>query len=404
LFLYKYNESVHLSSALKGFIEHSFNVKRPFTINKKIVGLLGMAKRIIIAVTNDLVTDQRIGRVANTLVDDGYEVYLVGRLLPHSLPIVRPYKTKRFKLWFKKGPLFYVNYNLQLFFFLLLTPFDAVLSNDLDTLLASFMAAKLKRKQLVYDSHEYFTEVPELVGRKFQQNAWLFIEKMLLPRIDYAYTVSESIANEYHQKYGKTFHVIRNLPVLKGAPIVTKSNAIIYQGALNLGRGIELMIQTMVLLPELELWIAGGGDIEPALKQQVQELHLETRVKFLGRIPFSDLHAITLQARLGLTLEENLGKNYYYALPNKLFDYIQARIPVIVSNLPEMRKIIEDHGVGEVLMDRNPEILAALILKVLSDDVKITDLNNNLQQAARLLCWENEKIKVTHLFNKVFNS
>lgn len=404
MFLYKYNESVHLSSALKDFIEHSFNVKWPFTINKKIVGLLGMAKRIIIAVTNDLVTDQRVSRVANTLVDDGYEVYLVGRLLLHSLPIVRPYKIKRFKLWFNKGPLFYANYNLRLFFFLLLTPFEAVLSNDLDTLLASFMVAKLKRKQLVYDSHEYFTEVPELVGRKFQQNAWLFIEKILLPRIDFAYTVSDSIANEYYQKYGKPFSVIRNLPVLKVASSVTKSNAIIYQGSLNVGRGIELMIETMVLLPEMELWIVGGGDIETELKQQVLEFHLENRVKFIGRIPYSDLHALTLQARLGLSLEENLGKNYYFALPNKLFDYIQACIPVIVSDLPEMRKIIEDHGVGEILMDRNPDILAALILKVLSDDDKMTDLSNHLQQAARILCWENEKIKVTHLFNKVLNS
>jgi len=362
-----------------------------------------MAKRIIIAVTNDLVTDQRVGRVANTLVDDGYDVYLVGRLLPNSLPIVRPYKTKRFRLWFKKGPLFYANFNLRLFFFLLVNPFNVVLSNDLDTLLASYIAARLKRKQLVYDSHEYFTEVPELVGRKFQQNIWLSVEKILLPRIKYAYTVSDSIAIEYHQKYGAPFIVIRNLPVLKDAPNTVKSNAIIYQGALNVGRGIELMIQTMVLLPEMELWIVGGGDIETELKQQVQDLQLENQVKFLGRIPFSDLHDITLKARIGLSLEENRGKNYYYALPNKLFDYIQARIPVIVSDLPEMRKIIEDNGVGAVLKDRNPEVLAALILQVLSDDESLAGLNNKLQYTAQLLCWENEKNKVSNLFNKVFS-
>jgi glycosyltransferase involved in cell wall biosynthesis len=363
-----------------------------------------MAKRIIIAVTNDLETDQRVGRMADTLTDEGYEVLLVGRLLKNSLHLQRKYHTKRFKLWFNKGPLFYANYNLRLFFFLLFTPFDAVLSNDLDTLLACFTASKLKRRHLVYDSHEYFTEVPELVGRNFQKKAWLTIEKMMVPKIKYAFTVSSSIAAEYEQKYGTHFLVVRNLPVYKEPLLTQKQNAIIYQGALNLGRGIELMIDAMRFLPDMELWIAGNGDISASLKKRVQTLNLLDRIKFLGKVPYQELHSITSQAKIGLSLEENLGKNYYFALPNKLFDYIQARIPVLVSDLPEMKKIVEAEDIGEVIVERKPKVLAEQIKRILLDLGQNNRRQIKLEDAARRLCWENEKEIVINLFSTLLRS
>jgi len=158
----------------------------------------------------------------------------------------------------------------------------------------------------------------------------------------------------------------------------------------------------MVFIAEMELWIVGDGDISTSLKKRVQELDLINRVKFLGKVPYAELHSITLQAKIGLSLEENLGKNYYFALPNKLFDYIQARIPVIVSNLPEMRKIVETHGVGKVIMERNPKGLAAEINQMLLDKEHQKIELIKLEEAAHSLCWENEKILVTELFKKVF--
>lgn len=362
-----------------------------------------MTKNIIIAVTNDLVTDQRISRIADTLVEKGYVITLVGRVLTDSMPITRQYNVMRFKLLFNKGSLFYANYNIRLFLYLMFNKFDIILSNDLDTLLASYVVSRLRRKVCIYDSHEYFTEVPELVNRRFQKQAWELIERTILPKVKYCYTVSQSIANEYNAKYGNSFEVVRNLPKQNNKLQIDKENVIIYQGALNMGRGIELMIQTMKYLTNYELWIAGTGDIDNELKNLTKELDLEVRVKFLGRIAPNKLHNITIKARLGLSFEEDLGKNYRYALPNKLFDYIQARVPVLVSGLPEMQKIIDTYKVGEVLMDRNPKKIAKQIDDFFGNTEQQQLIDANLEKAASELCWENEKIKLLSIFERALH-
>jgi len=364
-----------------------------------------MAMRIVIAVTNDLVTDQRVFRISQTLLEQGYKITLVGRKLKHSKSVNYNTEVKRFRLFFNKGAKFYANYNIRLFCYLLFKRFDVILSNDLDSLPASYFAAKLRSKKIVYDSHEYFTEVPELVERKLQQNIWLWFEKKILPKLKHTYTVCESIALKYNELYGCDFKVIRNVPfkrVIKQTKMEHTSKVLIYQGALNLGRGIELMIETVKHLSNAELWIAGTGDIEQELKQLAIDLGLKEKVNFLGRIPINELHEITSKADLGLSLEENLGLNYYFALPNKLFDYIQAEIPFIVADLPEMSSIVEQYNIGEVLRDRKPEILAKQIESLLSK-TKNESISENLSKAANILNWENEKSILIDMFREVEN-
>lgn len=376
-----------------------------FTFEKKALGLLGMAKRIIIAVTNDLYTDQRVLRVAQTLMDSGYLVQLVGRLLPGSKPLEQAISYKRFKLWFNKGSFFYANYNLRLFFYLLFRRFDLVLANDLDTLLACFLGATFKRKKIVYDSHEYFTEVPELIDRDFQKQAWQQIESWIVPKLKYAYTVSGAIAQIYSKMYGTKFQVIRNLPLRKGnTSVVVHKNILIYQGSLNVGRGIDLMIQSMLYLPDYQLYIAGSGDIEQELVELRVNLGLEQRVRFLGRLHGKELQMITQQALLGLSLEENMGLNYYFSLPNKLFDYIQARIPVIVSDLPEMKDVVTKYKVGKVLNERTPKALANLVREIAEHQLVYSKLKVNTEIAAQELCWENEMPKLVAVFNEAFET
>jgi glycosyltransferase involved in cell wall biosynthesis len=362
-----------------------------------------MAKHIIIAVTNDLVTDQRVHRIANTLDEQGYKITLVGLKLSYSIDVLRNYKIKRFRLLFNKGILFYINYNIRLFFFLLFKRFDAVLSNDLDTLLASFVVSKLRFKKLIYDSHEYFTEVPELVDRKFQKGVWEFIEKLLVPRIKSSYTVCDSIANEYNLKYNTHFKVVRNLPILKPYIEHEKTNVLIYQGSLNMGRGIELMIDTMKYLDNYSLWIAGAGDIEENLQERVYDLELGEKVRFLGRFAFNELHEITSKACLGLSFEEDLGKNYRYALPNKLFDYIQARIPVLISDLPEMRRIVSQYDIGDILHYREPEKVAKQILEIFNNRERLSMWQEHLEKAAIELCWEKEQGILNAIFKQALS-
>ena len=134
-------------------------------------------KRIIVSVTNDLTTDQRVDRSCITLIKMGFDVLLVGRQLSHSLDLEpRNYRTKRMKLWFTRGPLFYAEYNLRLFFFLLVHKADILLSNDLDTLPANYLASGIRHLTLVHDCHEYFRGVPELNNRGFVAGIWKFLE------------------------------------------------------------------------------------------------------------------------------------------------------------------------------------------------------------------------------------
>lgn len=356
-------------------------------------------KKVSLSVINDLVTDNRVHKVSLSLQKMGFEPLLIGRLLPESHPVERGYPTHRMKLVFRKGMLFYLEYNLRLFFYLLSKSVDVFVANDLDTLPANFLASRLKGKPLVYDSHEYFTEVPELIGRPMVKSVWQALERMLVPRVSAAYTVCDSIAEVYREQYRVDFKVVRNLPMCsdlefqpsetvkhEGAPKI-----ILYQGALNLGRGIEAAIRAMLYIENAELWLAGDGDLTSQLKQLVADLQLENKVKFLGRMPLSQLSEVTRQADLGISLEEDLGLNYRFALPNKLFDYIQAGVPVLVSDLPEMRRIVEHYQIGAIAQTHQRKELAQVIKNTLSDTDKMTYWKQNLPKAAKELCWENEE-------------
>ncbi|MGQ7869469.1 glycosyltransferase [Sunxiuqinia sp. sy24] len=364
-------------------------------------------KKVILSVTNDLVTDSRVHKVALSLKKMNFKVVLVGRKLPGSSKLKRrPYKTRRLKLFFRKGPLFYAEYNIRLFWFLRLRKADVFLANDLDTLPANFLVSKLKGKPLVYDSHELFTEVPELLNRPTKKALWRSIERLILPKIAKAYTVSESIANLYRKKYGTPFRVIRNLPHREKLLMVPpekylpsdERKLILYQGALNIGRGLEYAIKAMQYVDGARLLIAGNGDITLPLKKLVADLALADRVSFMAKIPLEELKYVTAQADLGLSIEEDLGLNYRYALPNKLFDYIQQQVPVLVSNLPEMKSIVEQYQIGMILEKHDPKIMGKQLQEALFNRDLREQWIENLPLAAQDLCWEHEEKILEDIF------
>lgn len=363
-------------------------------------------KKIIVSVTNDLTTDQRVHRVCTSLLNSNYDVLLVGRKLKNSLPINRLYKTKRIRLFFNKGFLFYAEYNIRLFLFLLLNKKTVLLSNDIDTLIPNYIVSKLFKIPLIFDSHELFSEVPELVNRPLVKSFWRKTEDVLIPKINYKYTVCSAIADYYQSKYNTSFEVIRNVPMKNielnnsKSGILLKKNALIYQGALNKGRGLELMIETMNYLNNSVLYILGDGDISKELKQLVKALKLDEKVIFLGKIQPEFLLSITSQASIGISIEEDLGLNYRYALPNKLFDYIQAKIPVLVSNLPEMSNLVSHYKIGEIIIERNPIAIAKLIESMIENKNLYLQ---NLEIAAEELIWENEKVKLINILKEIEN-
>jgi glycosyltransferase involved in cell wall biosynthesis len=363
-------------------------------------------KKIIVSVTNDLTGDQRVHRVCITLKEMGFRVLLVGRRFRHSPGLqTRSYTTRRMRLIFTRGPMFYAEYNLRLFLLLLFSSFDLLLSNDLDTLPANRLAAHLKGKPVVYDSHEFFPEVPELQERPRVRQIWEWLEKRLVPGVSQAYTVCESIAKIYTEKYGIPFLVVRNLPFAALSPETDQALQkkrplkIIYQGALNKGRGLEQAITAIQYLPEARLILAGSGDLEEKLHQLVTGLRL-SNLRFTGKLPPEELRKLTQHAHLGISIEEDLGLNYRYALPNKLFDYIQARIPVVVSDLPEMSAVVKGYDIGLITPSHDPEILAEVFNNALTDQLLRKKWALNLEKAAAELIWEKEEVVVKGIFQK----
>ncbi|NOR74478.1 MAG: glycosyltransferase [Draconibacterium sp.] len=360
--------------------------------------------KIIVSVTNDLVSDNRVHKVCTSLINMGFGVLLIGRKLPASPDIAkRNYQTKRFSLLFKTGALFYAEYNFRLFIFLLFTKFDVLLANDLDSLTSNFIASKIKNIPLVYDSHEYFTEVPELINRPKVRQVWYWLEQKMLPKIKYAYTVCNSIAKIYNEKYGTNFKVVRNIPNAIKNPITKNKNSIkiiLYQGAVNIGRGLEQAILSMKFIDNAKLIIAGDGDIKPNLESLVIKEKLQNRVEFTGRLTIEELAKLTPQADLGLSIEEDLGLNYRFALPNKLFDYIHAQVPVLVTNLPEMSAIVNQYKIGEITSTLDPKKLAEKIKNALFDKTKREAWLSNLKIAAKELTWEKEEKVLVEIFSR----
>lgn len=373
-----------------------------------------MKKRIVIAVISDLVTDQRVHKVSLSLHDAGYEVLLLGAKRNKSAALSpRPYKAKRIRMLFQKGPLFYAEWNIRLLFKLLFLRADAITANDLDTLPAVFIAARIKQCPVIYDTHEYFTEMEELQGRHTVKRIWQWLEKVLFKRVKFISTVNQSIAGIYKEKYGKELVVIRNLPmrsvflkhqdntgINRFSPAT--SRILLSQGAgLHPNRGLEELALAMKLLPlEYRLVFAGGGLAIEQLKQLVREEQLEERVQFTGLVPMETLSGITRTAFIGFSLDKSTSLNNHFSLPNKLFDYMAAGVPVIASNMPEVKRVVEEYKTGLIIREVTPEAIAGAVLQLASSEEQYLHYCTQARKAMEQLCWENETVALLEMYRE----
>lgn len=361
-----------------------------------------MKKKVILSVTNDLTSEQRVHKVCLFLEQEGFEVVMVGRRRRKSLPLdSRSYHTERLFLFFEKGPLFYAEYNLRLFFYLLFNRADILVANDLDTLLANYWASKIRGSRLVHDSHEYYTGVPELEGRPFVKKIWKAIERNIFPVLNAVYTVNDSIAKLYRDEYAIDVKVVRNFPLLvdrKGARPKSKKElgipegkkVILYQGSINVDRGLLEAIEAMQYVEEAVLLIIGDGDILEEVKARAVQLGLASKVYFLKKVPFEELWNYTAYADIGISLDKDTNINYRYSLPNKIFDFVHAGVPVLASGLVEIKKIFSRFNIGELIDNHEPKHIAEKISNMLREEGKRKTWAENCIQARQELCWQNE--------------
>ena len=369
-------------------------------------------KIAFVSVINDLVTDNRVNKTCMALIECGYDVTLVGRKLSNSLPIPNwTFKTIRLKMIFKKGPAFYFFFNFRLFFVGLINKTDLFYANDLDTLAPMFLLSKLKKKPLIYDSHELFCEVPELKASRIKKSIWQKLEGYIIPKLQTCITVNVSIAKIYEAKYNVPFYIIRNISDFDQS-FIPKSRVqlslpedkkiILLQGAgINVDRGAEELIDAMEFVQNAVLYIIGSGDVWENLKQKVLfNKNIQNKVVLINKLPKSELINYTFNADLGLSIDKNTNLNYLYSLPNKIFDYIQAEIPILASRLPEIENIILQYKIGDFIDDHNPKTIANKLNEMLYSQ-QLSSYKKYLAIAKKEITWKSEKEKLLTIIKNI---
>jgi len=371
---------------------------------------------LVFTVTNDLSYDQRMQRICTSLASAGYDVLLVGRMKNGAIPLTaQAFRQKRLTAWFQKGPAMYMEYNCRLLFFLLFCKMDVICAIDLDTILPCYFVSRLRRKKRVYDAHELFTEMKEIVSRPLIRKWWMATEQFAVPKFRHGYTVNQSLQQTFKERYGVEYEVIRNLPKyevqstkyevrstkyeIHHSPFtIDHSPFIIYQGAVNEGRSFETIIPAMqqVTAP---LVICGDGNFFTQTQQLVTACSVQNKVEMKGNIPPHILQQITPQARVALMIFEATGQNQYHSLANRFFDYIMAGVPQVCVNYPEYKAINDEWNIALMIDDTEPATIANAINTLLSDDALYEQLHQNCMKAREHLNWAGEEKKLLAFYS-----
>lgn len=357
--------------------------------------------RLLFTVTNDLNYDQRMMRICSSLSEAGYSVLLIGRKSRASDSLQQQlFSQKRLACFFNRGFLFYAEYNLRLLWFLLFQPLDLICAIDLDTILPCLLISAIRRKKRVYDAHELFCEMKEVVSRPLVHQMWKGIEKICVPRFHHGYTVNLPIQEWFRKTYDRHYEVIMNVPRSKPLPLTITQPFILYQGAVNHGRSFETLIPAFQWI-DLPLYIYGDGNFLEEAKSLVAKYKLASKVIFKGKMLPGDLQQVTPRAIMGITIFENNGLSNYYSLANRFFDYIQAGIPQLCVAYPAYTAINKEYEVAVLINDLRPEAIADTINGLLQDTERIERLRRNCLEARKKYNWEREKEKLVTFYQKL---
>lgn len=253
--------------------------------------------------------------------------------------------------------------------------------------------------------------MPELQANPAKKRIWERLEKSMVPKLKYAITVNESIAAYFNEKYKLRFIAVRNIPDYRRPdPLKSRKELglpedrkiVILQGAgINVQRGSEELLEAFRYLDQRYLLlIIGSGDVIGQLKENTIRFGLQQQVTFMDKMPAAELRQYTMNADLGVTIDKDTNLNYHFSLPNKVFDYIHAGIPVLASRLPEIEKLVTSYAVGTFIENHDPEHIARQIEAFLSSEAYVICRNNTVRAAAENN-WSGEKQKLMTLYHEV---
>lgn len=299
----------------------------------------------------------------------------------------------------------YLEFNLRLLFCLLFISTDCYVAIDLDTIIPNFIASAIRRKRRVYDAHELFTELKEVISRPLTHRIWQMIEQVFVPKYSQGYTVNDFIAGYFKEKYGVQYDIVRNLPFLSTLPHIPNASDrfIIYQGAVNEGRSFETLIPAMKLV-NARLVVCGDGNYFKQVEQFIVTEGVQDKVVLMGMVPPEELKNITPRATAAVMLFECYGLNQYQSLSNRFFDYIMAGVPQVCVDYPQYKILNDIYRVATLISDTQPETIAGALNNLLSNTVYYNTLQRNCFTAREELNWQNEEKILLHFYERLFET
>jgi len=364
-------------------------------------------KKICITFLGNPFYDTRITNLKKSLEENNCEVKIIG--FDWITPNFKTYRDKDIVVYkltkTKLSILFYAFFKILLLKELFRTKADIYFAEDIYSLPLVKFKTLFSESKVYYNSRELYAFLGGLRNRKIIQKILTFIERLYIHHVDLVLTTGE-MDSEFLQKfYGiNNTLVIRNIPKFKAATkrvnlreklsLSPKTKILLYQGVLLDGRGVELVIKNLPQINNSVFVLLGSGEKREKWEKLAYQMNVHDRVFFLGTISQNQLINYTAAADIGICLIENISVSYYHALPNKLFEYVMAGLPVISSSLPQMKKIVEDYKVGQCIDLDETDRISDMINKIIENEEELNKYRMNCADASKEFNWDVE-------FNKV---
>jgi len=287
------------------------------------------------------------------------------------------------------------------FFFLFFKKLDILCAIDLDTILPVYFVSLIRNKKRVYDAHEIFTELKEVISRPVVYKLWSNIARHTIPNFKYGYSVSESCVDEINTKYGVDYKLVRSATVLKPLTIPEKPERyILYQGWVNVGRCFEQLIPAMKEV-NARLIVCGEGNFYHEAVALTKQLGLQDKVIFKGYVPPDELRDYTLHAWVGITLFEGTSQSNRFSLANRFFDYMHAGVPQLCVSYPEYQKINARYEVAALIEKPTTAAIVNTLNNLLNNGVYYARLQANCLLAREQYCWQKEAETLLQVYDDV---
>jgi len=373
-----------------------------------------MKKLIVHILMTDYLLDSRVKNETTSLVNDKYDlnVYCLNSRLIFNDEIRENVLLKRFGIVSNKY-LTFISAYISMFFYSLNKKIDLVHAHDLNSLPIAYLIALIKRIPFIYDSHELWSQSHHSISSKFILNSIALMEKIFARKSARIITVSDSI-KEYLEKYFcvSNIEVIRNIPsythignynlLREQYNLPNEIKICLYQGMISEHRGVSLIVKSAIEVcknnDKVVFFFLGDGEDLDKFEKLIKGKGLHEKIFFLGRIEQDKLLKYTMSADIGIHAISNTCLNHEYCLPNKVFEYLHSNLVLVVTNLIELSKFVEENEIGLTFRDNDYLDLETKITELLTNRDLYLEYKNNVRKIAPNLTWSNEYLKLRNIY------